>query len=103
MSRELSRRVGVLVDRRGTVTHVFLGDAKTIEVPPLRRFRLGERLKGLRWITTLLRGEEPTRDDLNTLVRWRLDLLVLVGVDSEGQASFVREVWIILLPWGIPY
>jgi GTP-binding protein HflX len=81
-----------LVDRRGAVTHVFVGDAKSIALPELRRFRQGERLKGLRWLCTVLRGDEPSRVDLNTLVRWRLDLLVLIGVGDDGEPSFLREV-----------
>ena len=85
--------MGLLVDRTGSVSHVFVGDAKAISVPELGRFRNATgRLKGLRWISTLLRGDEPGRDDLNALVRWRLDMLLLVGVDAEGEVAFLREV-----------
>jgi GTPase len=95
-SHELGRRLGVLIDRRGQVTHVFLGDTKTLDFPKLKRARRAhERLKGLRWIATTLRGDEPTRRDLNALVRWRLDLLVLVGVEDNGAPSFLREVHLV--------
>jgi GTP-binding protein HflX len=92
-SHALRRRIGVLIDRGGQVTHVFVGDRKSLEIPPLGRFRRGgERLKGLRWLATTLRGEEPTRSDLNALVRYRLDLLVLIGVGDDGEPSFRRDV-----------
>ena len=34
-SRELGRRLGVLLDRSGGVSHVFLGDAKALPLPEL--------------------------------------------------------------------
>ena len=33
VSREIRRQVGVLVDRRGDVSHVMVGDAHSIELP----------------------------------------------------------------------
>src|SRR5579872_4654382 len=51
LSHELGRRLGVLIDRSGELTHVFVGDATLLELPPLDTARRGQgRLKGLRWI-----------------------------------------------------
>lgn len=95
-SAAIARRVGVLIDRSGSVTRVFVGDAKALEVPDLGKFRRGAgRLKGLRWIATTTRGEAPSRGDLNALIRWRLDLLVLVGVGEDGEPTFAREVHLV--------
>ncbi|MEZ6188664.1 MAG: GTPase HflX [Planctomycetota bacterium] len=92
-SQALGRRIGVLVNRSGLVTHVQVGDAKTLELPALSSKRRGPgRLKGLRWIATSLRGDGPNRDDLNALVRARLDLLLWVGLEPELR---VREVTLV--------
>ncbi len=86
----------MLIDRTGGVTRVFLGTATEITVPKLEGFRRGAgRLKGLRWVTTTLRGEAPSQADLNALVRWRLDLLVLIGVGEEGEPRFLREAHLV--------
>ncbi len=84
-SRETGRQVGALVDRRGAVTHVMVGDARSIELPDWGRIRAGRgRLRGLRCIHTHLGGEPLTRDDLTDLALLRLDAMVAVGVDPEG-------------------
>ncbi|MBL4848956.1 MAG: GTPase HflX [Planctomycetes bacterium] len=88
----LGRRLGLLLDRRGSVTHVFVGQRKSIEIPALGRQRRGAgRLKGLRWLVTTHR-EDPSLDDLNALVRNRFDLLLRIGVGEEGEATFLQEV-----------
>ncbi|HZU98616.1 MAG TPA: GTPase HflX [Planctomycetota bacterium] len=92
LSHELGRRLGVLVDRSGELTHVFVGDATLLELPPLDTTRRGQgRLKGLRWIATAFGTDEPAARDLTALVRARLDLLVLVSVSDEGTPWSLRE------------
>ncbi len=77
--------VGVLVDRRGDVTHVMVGDAGSIEMPDWGRLRAGRgRLRGLRCIHTHLQDEGLTRDDLTDLLLLRLDAMVSVGVQEDG-------------------
>lgn len=79
VSHATGRQVGVLVDRRGTVHHVILGDASKLMLPDVGRLRAGAgRLRGLRLIHTHLRNEPLTRDDLVDLTRLRLDLVVAV-------------------------
>jgi len=84
-SRETGRQVGVLVDRRGAVTHVMVGDARSIELPDWGRMRAGlGRLRGLRCIHTHLAEEGLTRDDLNDLVLLRLDAIVTLAATTDG-------------------
>jgi GTP-binding protein HflX len=79
------RQVGVLVDRGGAVTHVMVGDARSIALPDWGRMRAGRgRLRGLRCIHTHLGGEGLTRDDLTDLAKLRLDAMVSVGADDRG-------------------
>ena len=86
LSHATGRQVGVLVDRRGSVTHAMVGDARSIELPDWGRMRAGPgRLRGLRCIHTHLRDEGLTRDDLTDLALLRLDAMLSVGVDAEGR------------------
>jgi GTP-binding protein HflX len=79
VSHATGRQVGVLVDRRGTVHHVILGDASKLMLPDVGRLRAGAgRLRGLRLIHTHLRNEPLSRDDLVDLTRLRLDLIVAI-------------------------
>jgi len=79
VSHSTGRQVGVLVDRRGSVDYVILGDASKLMLPDVGRLRAGAgRLRGLRLIHTHLRNEPLTRDDLVDLTRLRLDMVVAI-------------------------
>jgi GTP-binding protein HflX len=93
ISHEIGRQVGVLVDRKGHVTDVVVGDATKIVLPAQDRSRLGHsRFNGLRCLHTHLRGEKGlTRDDLTDLALLRLDLMAAIDVDPEtGLPGMVR-------------
>jgi GTPase len=79
VSHATGRQVGVLIDRRGTVDHVVLGDASKLMLPDVGRLRAGAgRLRGLRLIHTHLRNEPLSRDDLVDLTRLHLDMVVAI-------------------------
>ncbi|MDQ3907654.1 MAG: GTPase HflX [Acidobacteriota bacterium] len=82
----------MLVDRKGYVEHVTVGNAKGIELPNFRRQRVAaDRFRGLRCVHTHLRGEELTQDDLNDLALLRLDLMAVVDVEPRtGLPGVVR-------------
>jgi GTPase len=85
LSREIRRQVGVLVDRSGAVTHVMVGDHKSIELPDWGRMRAGRgRLRGVRCIHTHLSDEGLSQDDLTDLAKLRLDAMVSVATDEQG-------------------
>jgi len=85
ITHETGRQVGVLVDRRGSVTHVMVGDSRSIELPDWGRMRAGRgRLRGLRCIHTHVTDEPLTRDDLTDLTLLRLDAMVAIGTTDEG-------------------
>jgi GTP-binding protein HflX len=83
ISHEIGRQVGVLVDRKGHITDVVVGDATKIVLPAQDRSRLGHsRFNGLRCLHTHIRGEKGlTRDDLTDLALLRLDLMAAIDVD----------------------
>lgn len=93
ISHELGRQVGILVDRKGRVENVIVGDASRIVLPAQARSRLGEsRFNGLRCLHTHLRGEKGlTNDDLNDLALLRMDLMVAIDVNpNSGLPSLVH-------------
>jgi GTP-binding protein HflX len=110
ISFETGRQAGVLIDRRGQVSHVFVGDAHRIMLPEFGRLRAGRgRLRGLRLVHTHLHGEPLTRDDLTDLARLRLDLVAAIGIDGSGRPHLVycahlvpaneaRRLWTVLAP-----
>lgn len=102
ISRTIRRQVGALVDRRGTITWVGVGDAHRIELPDLKRQRVaGRRLRGLRFVHTHLADEPLTRDDLADLVLLRLDLMAAVTVGEDGLPGVVHAAH--LRPPGRPH
>jgi GTP-binding protein HflX len=92
LSHETRRQIGALIDRKGYVEYVIVGDARRIELPDLKRTRVAaDRFRGLRCAHTHLRGEELTQDDLTDLALLRLDLMVAIDVDERtGLPGLVR-------------
>ena len=107
ISRSLNRQVGVLLDRQGVVSHVLVGDAKGLVIPPLPRERGAKgRLKGLRLIHTHLDSSILTRDDLMDLALLRLDAVAAVTAGADGQAGAIQVAHLLPRPldghnWGI--
>jgi GTP-binding protein HflX len=93
LSHEIGRQVGVLVNRKGHVETVVVGDASQIVLPAQDRSRLGKsRFYGLRCLHTHIRGEAGlTQDDLTDLALLRLDLMAAIDVDPKtGLPGMVR-------------
>jgi GTP-binding protein HflX len=84
ISHETGRQIGVLINRKGQVEYVMVGDAKRIEMPDFGRIRTShERFRGLRCIHTHLNGEKITQDDLTDLALLRLDLMAVIQVNRK--------------------
>ena len=91
LSGETRRQVGVLLDRRGKVEAVMVGDGEKVDLPDVGRHRAGRsRLRGLRLVHTHLRGEALTRDDLTDLSRLRLDMVVALCVTDDGRPAIAH-------------
>ncbi len=88
LSSELARQIGLLIDRKGKITHVIAGNDHQIVIPNLGQRRVaGKRLAGFRCIHTHLKGEPVTRDDLNDLLLLRLDAMAAIDVRPDGTAG----------------
>ncbi len=98
LSREIGRQVGVLINRRGEVEHVIVGDARQLVLPDVGRARAGHaRLRGLRLVHTHLKEEPLTRDDLTDLVLLRLDAVAAIVAREDGLPGKVYLAT--LMPW----
>ena len=85
LSVELNRQIGVLIDRSGSIVSVVVGDHKSIFLPDLGRYRAAvNRLRGLRYVHTHLRGEPFTPDDMADLAHLRFDVMVALIVGTDG-------------------
>ncbi|MGI9035838.1 MAG: GTPase HflX [Pyrinomonadaceae bacterium] len=84
ISFETRRQIGVLLNRKGQVEYVMVGDAKRIWMPDFKRVRVAaDRFRGLRCVHTQLSGEKLTQDDLTDLALLRLDLMATIDVDAR--------------------
>jgi GTP-binding protein HflX len=90
VSLETGRQVGVLLNRRGEVEHVIVGNAYKLELPEVGRVRAGDiRLRGLRLVHTHLKDDALTPDDLTDLVLLRLDLVCAIVAGPDGTPGRV--------------
>ena len=115
LSVEVRKPVSLLVDRRGRVVTVAVGDAQETPLPALAG-EADSRLYGLRLIHTHLKEGGLSGDDLSTLFLNRLDAIVAVDVGANaagktavGHAHFAQvapptsneEDWIIQPPMSV--
>ena len=85
ISREISRQVGLIVNRRGVVEYVIVGDRERIHIPALSSERVGRaRFRGLRFIHTHLKGELLAKEDLVDLALLQLDLVACI-LERPGE------------------
>jgi GTP-binding protein HflX len=96
VSHETGRQVGVLIDRKGEVEWVIVGDARKLDLPDVGRGRAGShRLRGLRLVHTHLDGEPLSRDDHTDLALLRLDLVAALEVREGGLPGQVHLAWLL--------
>ncbi len=88
LSHEISRQIGLLIDRLGVVRYVTIGDARGIEIPELGRARAGmARLRGLRCVHTHLNASPLSQEDLTDMALLRLDAMGVIQVLEDGSAG----------------
>lgn len=89
ISAEIQRQVGVMIDRRGRVCAVVVGDARSLFLPDIQR-RGRDRLCGLRLVHTHLAGEPITEDDLTDLALLRFDLVAALAITQDGHPGILH-------------
>ena len=97
ISYETGSAVSVVANRRGQIVNVTFGQPKDVNVPEMKGLRVGPgRLSGYRIIYTHLASKNgngrvgPSKEDLQVLARYRLDVLAEIDVDPQGKFSRSR-------------
>jgi GTP-binding protein HflX len=91
ISRDLNRRLGLLVDRAGRVEAVSVGEAKRLTIPRQPSAPSGrDRFCTLRLVATRLDDEPLSANELVPLALHRLDALAVVAVEPDGTPGSVR-------------
>lgn len=81
----------MLVDRKGKIRDLFVGDARQIELSEIGRYRAGRsRFRGLRYLHTHLKGEPLSQDDLTDLALLRFDLIAAIEAKADGLPGVVH-------------
>ncbi|HOW53019.1 MAG TPA: GTPase HflX [Syntrophorhabdaceae bacterium] len=79
ISKDMSRQLGIIINRRGLIEYVIVGDNRRIEIPPLSTERTGRaRFRGVRLVHTHLNGELLSREDLTDLALLQFDLVACI-------------------------
>ena len=105
LSRALGRQLGMLIDRKGRVDMVLVGEAGGILIPELPRARSGaDRLRGLRLLHTHLTPDGLSQEDLMDLLFLRLDAIIVLTVNLDGDPVQWQEAHLLPTPVaGQPY
>ncbi|MGL4610755.1 MAG: GTPase HflX [Trueperaceae bacterium] len=88
LSLEIRKPISILLDRRGRVVTVSIGDAAETPLPPL----YGEaqsRLRGLRLVHTHLKPSGLSQGDLSKLFLNRLDAIAAIEVYDHAKGALI--------------
>ncbi len=105
VSAEIQRQVGLVIDRRGHVQKVVVGDSHMILLSDIPK-RGYDRLSGLRFVHTHLHGEPLSEEDLTDLALLRLDFVAAIEVLPDGLPGKVFQAHLLPAnegdrPWAI--
>ena len=96
ISIEINRQVALLIDRKGQIQFVIVGDYQKIVLPSLEEYRTGLfRLKGLRCVHTHLSNTPLTQEDLTDLALLRLDIMASIAIDEKRLPAQIHFAYLI--------
>ncbi len=86
LSYELKKNITLLIDRKGKVKVVFVGDSHEVPFDELleRSREARYRLRGYRLLHTHVKNPDLTHPDLVTLINERLDLIGVLEIKDGG-------------------
>jgi GTP-binding protein HflX len=97
LSHEFQRQIGLLINRKGWIVHVIIGDHQGILIPSLEDYRIDPgRLRGVRCVHTHLKNEALTQDDLTDLALLQLDGMAAITLTDQGFVHLIH--WAHILP-----
>ncbi len=95
LAYRIRRQIGLLINRKGNITHVIIGNHQGIVIPDISHYRIAPgRLRGLRCLHTHLNGEPLSDDDMTDLALLRLDLMaaITMGIDGHPHQVHVSHI-----------
>lgn len=97
ISSSMKKQIGILVNRKGEVTHVIVGTHDMVELPNLVwTLKHGSgRLRGIRFIHTQRPREPIPQRDITYLVLLALDLILVFEVREGGQVGGLQYAHIV--------
>ena len=96
LSKEISRQIGLIMNRRGLVEYVIVGDNHRLAIPPLSTERMGRaRFRGVRLIHTHLNGELLSKEDLSDLALLQFDLVACIGERRGERDDFIHTGYLV--------
>ena len=99
LSRQLNRRIGLLIDRSGRIEAVSVGQAHTLGVPRKPSAPSGRmRFCTLRFVATRFSDGELPSEELAPLALHRLDALAVIAVENDGLPGPVRVAHLLPAP-----
>lgn len=89
ISNNINKEIALIINRRGQIINISIGDAETIQLPKFKNIREGKaRLCGLRCVHTHPNGIcDLSKADLTALLETRFDAIAAIGVNSKGTFS----------------
>jgi len=89
ISHEINKEIAIIINRRGQIINITIGDANSISLPKFKNVREGaSRLCGLRCIHTHPDSSSKlSKADLTALAAHRFDAIAVIGVDPEAKFS----------------
>lgn len=93
LSRSINRQLGLLIDRKGKVEMVIVGQATSIFIPELPANN-DKHLRGLRLLHTYLGDQEITQEDLLDMLFLRLDAVLTLNVKDTGEPTSWQAAWL---------
>ncbi len=83
LSFAIGRQIGALINRKGNVSHLIVGDRHGIMIPELPK-NSSRALRGLRLVHTHLKQEGLSQEDIYDLTLLRLDYITAITMDQCG-------------------
>jgi GTP-binding protein HflX len=96
ISSEIRRQIGLLINRKGKVACVIVGDHHQIFIPGIVAQRVAAgRLTGLRCVHTHLKPDPLSQEDLTDLVLLRLDMMATITMTPDGRPDQIYAAHIL--------
>ena len=96
ISSEIRRQIGLLINRKGKVACVIVGDHHQIFIPGIVAQRVAAgRLTGLRCVHTHLKLDPLSQEDLTDLVLLRLDMMATITMTPDGRPDQIYAAHIL--------